>query len=734
MEPWADSGPGRESVDSARGAAAAEPFDDAEPVAKPWQPRNNAEKLKMSHLERRGIETVTSRLLSPDDVALPRAPRPSHVPRMRGVLVDEDAERARVMRLERMRAQLALPVRPLFEPRPSEPAPPLPSPSRAARPRPCSFPLTRSLLPRDLAQARCALDGFLLLDACGVEFPDEGHRADVSGCNADSVVREDLAYFTRLTQLDASDNALPLEPFGVLPKLKSLRLPCNGVRTLEQLTGGFARLLQLDLSYNQLEVDAVARLAALPALRELDLTSNALSALPPPKAMRRFASLERLTLEHNRLEGDEPLLALAACPLLDDVSLAYNYVTRVPAAATGDVPPGGDAPAPAAGAGDDAAGDVAADGEVPPGEYSGARTGGFRSLLSLNLAFNYIAEEGDVMAVSVLPKLETLVLYGNPLLGPTGEDPTGGSVERCARAAAASRDGWTERPLELVTEAPRKRATAGTVSAARANATRRRGKVHSTAIRLVDAEALPTAAQFRAAGNRALMRDDAGARSGEQLAGPDSLQQWGTHSPVPRSPPAPPAADGTDVFLTGVSDAGPDSLDELGDGDGALSALPAQLLSRSMEPGRRSDPAKLRCAISALRFALKHPLTAHTDVPQPRRGGNVPYATRTTAAASARQLPRRPFELRPRRGGHGLGGAAVAGQRGGSLGAAAGAMGGAELSVSAGESFGSVVSRARSLRQHKEGALAEIEHVIDNMNERMAEFEKRREAGTAEDM
>ena len=111
MEPWADSGPGRESVDSARGAEAAEPFDDAEPVAKPWQPRNNAEKLKMSHLERRGIETVTSRLLSPDDVALPRAPRPSHVPRMRGVLVDEDAERARVMRLERMRAQLALPVR-----------------------------------------------------------------------------------------------------------------------------------------------------------------------------------------------------------------------------------------------------------------------------------------------------------------------------------------------------------------------------------------------------------------------------------------------------------------------------------------------------------------------------------------------------------------------------------------------------------------------------------------------
>ena len=131
MEPWTDSGPGRESIDSARSAAAAEPFDDAEPVAKPWQPRNNAEKLKMSHLERRGIETVTSRLLSPDDVALPRAPRPSHVPRMRGVLVDEDAERARVMRLERMRAQLALPVRACCPPRPE----PLSNPNTPSLPR-----------------------------------------------------------------------------------------------------------------------------------------------------------------------------------------------------------------------------------------------------------------------------------------------------------------------------------------------------------------------------------------------------------------------------------------------------------------------------------------------------------------------------------------------------------------------------------------------------------------------
>ena len=52
------------------------------------------------------------------------------------IRVDVDAERDRVERLERSRRRLARPVAPV-------------------------------------------VDGFLLLEACGVEFPDEGHRADV---------------------------------------------------------------------------------------------------------------------------------------------------------------------------------------------------------------------------------------------------------------------------------------------------------------------------------------------------------------------------------------------------------------------------------------------------------------------------------------------------------------------------------------------------------------------------
>lgn len=110
VEPWNDNGVA-ETADAQSGIDVGE-MDSmtGSVVSKVWRPRNKAEKEKMSSLERRGVETIATRLLSPDDVALPRVPRPLHAPRAHGVLVDEDAERSRVLRLERLRAQLALPV------------------------------------------------------------------------------------------------------------------------------------------------------------------------------------------------------------------------------------------------------------------------------------------------------------------------------------------------------------------------------------------------------------------------------------------------------------------------------------------------------------------------------------------------------------------------------------------------------------------------------------------------
>lgn len=41
---------------------------------------------------------------------------------------------------------------------------------------------------------------------------------------------------------------------------------------------------------------------------------------------------------------------------------------------------------------------------------------------TLDLAFNYFGTEESVEVAIMLPRITTLVLYGNPVLGPTGED------------------------------------------------------------------------------------------------------------------------------------------------------------------------------------------------------------------------------------------------------------------------------------------------------------------------
>ena len=95
-----------------------------------------------------------------------------------------------------------------------------------------------------------------------------------------------------------------------------------------------------------------------------------------------------------------------------------------------------------------------------------AETAVFGELVALSLAYNRIRSEADVLALSLLPKLEHLALYGNPLLGEAKEDPSGDAVAGFAAAAAEARDGWTSRALDLSTELPRKRAPRGSQAAA----------------------------------------------------------------------------------------------------------------------------------------------------------------------------------------------------------------------------------------------------------------------------
>ena len=103
------------------------------------------------------------------------------------------------------------------------------------------------------------LDGFILLEMTGMGFPDDARKANISNSRLNEVVMEDLSFFTGLMFVDASENFLDLAPFGILPRLKDMKLCCNNIEHIHNLQG-FERLQTLDLSYNKLTLDSVQAL------------------------------------------------------------------------------------------------------------------------------------------------------------------------------------------------------------------------------------------------------------------------------------------------------------------------------------------------------------------------------------------------------------------------------------------------------------------------------------------
>jgi len=179
-----------------------------------------------------------------------------------------------------------------------------------------------------------ALDGFALLEATGMNFPDDGRQVKLNGKNFNSVVEPDLAYFTGLLFLDLSDNFLDIECFATLPRLKELRLAYNRISNISDLSFGFPRLQYLDLSYNSLTVNSVEALAAIPNLKELDLCGNNLGGLP--RNMSSFLKLEKIALEQNKIDENGIFITLSRLPTIRVICLAYNFLTRIPAEACSD--------------------------------------------------------------------------------------------------------------------------------------------------------------------------------------------------------------------------------------------------------------------------------------------------------------------------------------------------------------------------------------------------------------
>eukprot|EP00939_MAST-03C_sp_MAST-3C-sp1_P002491 g2491.t1 len=219
------------------------------------------------------------------------------------------------------------------------------------------------------------LDGFLLVEAGHVEFPDELDLVDLSGKRLREVVPQDLEFFARLKMIDLGENELTLEQLVTFPSLEELHLYCNNLRSIPATlpSGAFRTVRVLNLSYNLLTCEALEGIVQLENLEQLDLVGNDIEDVP--KSMVKLESLEILNLSSNRMRSPSSWHVLAALPALRELNVSSNEFSGIPLASK------------------DA----------------------FAKLEWISLANNKIGDEADLKGLMPCKKLFCIVLYGNPL-------------------------------------------------------------------------------------------------------------------------------------------------------------------------------------------------------------------------------------------------------------------------------------------------------------------------------
>lgn len=175
---------------------------------------------------------------------------------------------------------------------------------------------------------RRELDGFYLLEATGMGFPEDAQQALLADKKLVAVNEDDMSYFTEMLYIDASENALELAPFGVFPRLRELKLACNHITGIDQELFGFENLTCLDLSYNRLTCESVQALEVLPNLKDLDLSGNKLQELPDD--WQHYRSLEKLLLDYNMLESNDIFTSISSAPNLRYLSVYDNHLSVFP--------------------------------------------------------------------------------------------------------------------------------------------------------------------------------------------------------------------------------------------------------------------------------------------------------------------------------------------------------------------------------------------------------------------
>ncbi|CAL1529992.1 unnamed protein product [Lymnaea stagnalis] len=185
------------------------------------------------------------------------------------------------------------------------------------------------------------LDGFFLMKHCCIEDPSDLCSVNIANKELTDVKEDDLTMFENVAYVNAGENYLPFEAFRHFPSLRELELPLNGLRNLQISHSDFTNLEMLDLSYNNLSEDDLLTLGLLSKLKVLHLTGNSFVKLPMDMAMpylsrekqvraQRYANLEILLLDDNKLKEMSVFATLAGLPKLRHLDLSKNEINFVP--------------------------------------------------------------------------------------------------------------------------------------------------------------------------------------------------------------------------------------------------------------------------------------------------------------------------------------------------------------------------------------------------------------------
>lgn len=228
------------------------------------------------------------------------------------------------------------------------------------------------------------LEGFLLLETCGVEQPQDAIKAKLNGVGLSHVKQGDFKFFVNLSSLELADNLLNLEDLMTFPSLTDLSLMCNQITDLPLLTpGSFAKLEQLNLSYNKIPATCISELAALPSLIHLDLASNGLCTLPTD--LSAFKNLRELSLAGNNFSSDSVMFmpskifkALSTISKLKKLNLAHNQLRGISSE------------------------------ELTRSD--------FRRLEELDFSYNWVDDQQNLLYAQNCPQLQILIVTGNPMI------------------------------------------------------------------------------------------------------------------------------------------------------------------------------------------------------------------------------------------------------------------------------------------------------------------------------